>query len=285
MSRNSHHGETAPWAGGTLSTLLCAVMVLGTSCSNDSKLALWDGCETNSDCQTGVCEFVWAVTGYPVCDSYPCSKYRCTIDCNEAPCPDGASCGTAANGRRVCMEDCITGGIDGQAGCVNGAFVACEHLLQMDQYCGDCGCHGTGQVCRLRYEDPQGSTPPFCGTPAQVGEDCDADEECASTQCMFCYSDPCDFQNFTCGVAFGDQCTSQNCEICINTGTSTFCTKECSSDPECPGGWRCAWRRYVSDPDYYCWIECTPGETVCPAGLTCQGVADEWGSIQYHACI
>ena len=177
----------------------------------------------------------------------------------------------------------ISGPFEGAA-CIDGSYVACESLVGMDQYCGVCGCDGPGQVCR---NDPEGATPSFCGPPAQIGEPCLFDEECISYECLYCPRESCAFLAGTCGVPMGSECTVENCEVCIDTGVSTFCTRDCTEwSIACYSplaDFVCASRGFESFRR--CWLACTPGTTVCPAGLTCTPVNDQWGNPVDYACM
>ncbi len=262
---------------------LTALAVLATlGCSNsDERTGLWGRCSTPAECQSGVCEWVYATWNSVTCpDGFACSRFRCTLDCSAASCPAGTACGTSADGQRVCMSSCATGGYEGYGACVSGAFESCPQLAGDERYCNYCGCAVSGEVCMNSYHAPTDPEPPYCDPPLPPGSPCGQDSDCTSSVCIYCGSaSPPQCPAHVCSDPIGGPCTAASCEFCVS---GTFCTENCYSHSHCPGGFTCV-ARYV-DSAYFCWMICQPGDA-CPAGLTCGGIRGQWGGIVGYACM
>lgn len=259
---------------------LAAVAACGT---DRATLGLWAPCETSDECESGVCEWIFSETDMSTCPPGTptlggCSGLRCTEDCSRTDCPAESVCGTNASGRQVCMGICPEGdGYEGVGACAAGSFHPCAELGGDERFCYYCGCAVPGDVCLLVPDHR-------CDPPLAPGSLCISDEDCASGICTFCPSSAAaTCPEEVCSVPFGAPCTTETCGLCVGTEPATFCTEYCYTDRGCPDGYMCAQRLY-HDSYYACWKRCSTGDA-CPIDLTCQAVANEWGSIVGHACL
>jgi hypothetical protein len=147
------------------------------------------------------------------------------------------TCGVTELGKR-CLEAC-TGFRPQNFTCVDDVPTACS--LAGEGHCEDCGCPSS-----LRCSAGQ------CSEKAAVGERCDWDRDCKSDNCS----------NFAgvCRQPIGSSCTTANCDICITSTGSSYCSRECSTPSQCGGG-KCV----GSAGSYYCHIPCSQlGDPGCP---------------------
>ena len=91
-----------------------------------------------------------------------------------------------------------------------------------------------------------------CTEKAAVGEQCALDSACKSNNCS-------EFSG-VCRQPLGANCTTSNCDLCITSANSTYCSRHCGSNGECLSG-KCV----GSGGDYYCHIPCSGiGDSGCP---------------------
>ena len=124
----------------------------------------------------------------------------------------------------------------------------------------------------------------YCAAILTEGEECSRQDACLSSNCGV----PANGSDRQCLVAIGDQCTNDNCEVCLGYGD--YCTEACGSDDSCPSGMRCAGR----DDNYLCRQDCTGGgscpdhceaySAVCEGNQRCLPVTGMFGELEYYAC-
>ncbi len=241
-----------------ITSWLCSTLGCSSSSSSSSevkKAGTLDSCWVNSDCASGIC-----VNYYPGMDSsYDPGRGLgyCTTKC-DAGCLNNFTCGISPDGSEACVEECSlpNRSFSEQYGCKNNIPTAC--VVADETYCEDCGCDSS-----LRCEPGVG-----CQAKRDIGGACKSSEDCKSNNCS----------NYLgiCRVPVWSSCTSEDCDLCTTdtTNNSVFCTKDCSSDAECNGGYCLG---YMGS--YYCHRPCS----ACTSG-TCSYTSSDTQVISYCDC-
>jgi hypothetical protein len=156
--------------------------------------ALGDACEGGDQCVTGPC----ATRG---------DQSFCTQICSDAmPCPDGFTC-VAAGDTSACVPD--AGGLDwaceSDADCLSGVCTFDAGVNYCTRACDGSRPCPDGFVCDASDTDSTVCVRAERG----LGQDCTANEECAT-------------------------------RLCASQGGESFCTQVCSDGMGCPSGFECA---------------------------------------------
>jgi len=230
------------YAGWVVSAVAVVVFALGASCSSggaanptgsagsagsvggpasggSSKKSDGIGCLTARDCAGGLCE-----------------QEQCSTPCkSNDDCRNGLdTCGITEAGRR-CMDGCPVLPLQNSYTCIDDVPTACS--IAGEGHCADCGCPSS-----LRCVAGQ------CIEKVAIGEDCRFDSDCKSDNCS-------GFAG-VCRQPIGAPCTISECDVCIKTPNSTYCSRECEFGTQCGGG-ACMGR----GDHYYCHLPCGSG---CP---------------------
>jgi hypothetical protein len=195
----------------------------------------------------------------------------------SANCMPGLGCGVDESGSSVCVETCndpygflitMRASNVAMAACWNGLETPCQQL-PTDSTCG-CGC-GTNMYCDLSADQSSGQ----CVLALTTGTACDADVECSSGVCFTPYNASGDAGAddaggaSICSVPLGGSCFSDDCDDCVDDGSSVaWCSADCSTR-ECPANFICL-TASAGGMDYSrCFETCTSSST-CPTGNSCQ---------------
>ncbi len=215
--------------------LLSGVLVLGCdtrgspATSNSKDQGVGDSCDDSEPCSIGLT--CTEVKG----DTAPWGATRvCTTACaSDADCASfGLVCGTIADGSRGCLASCAS---QPHAPCIDGIPTACAVAGPTE--CELCGCAPTE-----RCEPGVG-----CEPRRQVGEPCTRDGDCNT--------DNCSVYNRVCRVAMGQNCTADNCDVCMSANDGwSFCSRICDFDSVCGAG-NCL--RMYEGWDYMCYPSCS----------------------------
>jgi hypothetical protein len=187
------------------------------------------------------------------CESQSCAPQGlCTASCQASTdCPDGFTCGTNSDGRRLCLAACDGGYLPPGVVCVDHAQVACEQAGE-HATCDACGCPD-GQRCNEAT---------MCVPLAAVGEPCTAHAECASYNCGISDGSP----TGRCLVARGAPCNGTNCLSCNPTVDGDVCAESCQSTADCGSNETCM--GYQGDGFYSCFQNCDTMR--CPDYWACR---------------
>jgi hypothetical protein len=233
-----------------------ALAVLLGACGGRGQGAVGQACTGDSDCQSGLCRDIYDQV----------APLACTVTCGAtADCPAGLSCGTLADGSRLCLSACVDGTTYPPPGfvCAGGAFTACEQAGAAAE-CAFCGCP-SGQSCIL-YESCQ----PLRG----LGEPCFQGVDCVSGNCSEPFGTDAS-QPGRCLVGRDQACTADDCLSCDVTVQGDRCAQTCDRVSQCTGG-SCIFYEHMSPG--FCRLGCSSANP-CPDLWSCLVTSD--GSTTY----
>ena len=187
------------------------------------------------------------------CESHLCGQSGCTLSCTQdSDCDDGEAaaaarggwrfvCGVGSNSEHVCVPPCFSSGY----ACVNGVSTSCQVLDQTQ--CLQCGCGG------FRCEPGVGCLPV-----SDVGGNCVQDSDCRSQNCG---------RSGVCRLPVGSACDTTNCDVCLQSGAWSYCSRHCDGG-QCGNSGRCIFDRLGSTG--YCLPTCLGARDTCRNGVCSQ---------------
>lgn len=174
------------------------------------------------------------------CASGQCFEGSCTIECESSDDCESTklpACGVTEIGS-LCMRGCDLFRQDYT--CVDEAPTACS--IAGDGHCEDCGCPSS-QRC------DEGE----CIDKLPVGDACTSDSDCKSDNCS-------DFAG-VCRVPVGATCDETNCDGCLVSTGSSYCSRRCDGSSQCGAG-ECLGSE---SEGYFCRMPCNGfSDPACP---------------------
>lgn len=277
----------APWDSQLDLSLARWVVVLGVACvplgcangvGLDSEQQPEHGQGSPADAPVGVDPGAQVIVQCPTTVSIACSTGQrcleegprgttpfgqCFTNCTEdEDCSEGRTCALGSDGKGACVYGNCDSAQSG-FGCLDGRLASCvDDTLP----CQDCGCR-SGLRC-----DQSGE----CVEQSNVAGPCSVDSDCRTGNCSAVLG--------VCRVPIGSACTTEDCDLCMPNGETTFCSRDCNSYDQCGSVATCVGSTLTHH------YECKPKCTVIPdpscaercevASGTGGVFCDLWG---YHA--